>query len=260
MIAPGAEEGRKHTSLQREKVKDLFSVQQIILYSIACMASMVSFNGNIAPFGLAIFAAVCGSKMAAGVVYVACLVGTLIGFGNTEFLNYLLTTLIFIVAILTIRPRYQNENRNEKQKVGVYIFVSTFVVQMIRILFGTFLLYDLLSAIALSCMVYIFYKIFVNSLPVIKEYGDKKAFSVEEVIGASLLLSIAFAALAGLTVYNFSITNILSIMIVLFLGWKNGMLAGATAGITIGMVLGLITESSPVLISSVAISRNVSSE
>ena len=80
-------------------------------------------------------------------------------------------------------------------------------------------------------------KIFSNSITVIKDYGVKQAFTVEEVMGASLLMSIAFYSLHGLNIFGLSISNILSIMLVLFLGWKNGMLVGATSGITIGMVL-----------------------
>ena len=53
----------KEKTIQR--IRELFSIQHIVLYSIACMASMVSFNGNLAPFGLAIFAAVCGNRTAA---------------------------------------------------------------------------------------------------------------------------------------------------------------------------------------------------
>ncbi|MCL2341876.1 MAG: hypothetical protein FWC53_02220 [Firmicutes bacterium] len=47
------------------KIKRLFSVQNVILYAVSFMASMVSFNGNFAPFGLAIFAAVCSNRIAA---------------------------------------------------------------------------------------------------------------------------------------------------------------------------------------------------
>ena len=60
------EENESSSSIRaKDRVKELFSVQYIVLYSIACMASMVSFNANLAPFGLAIFAAVCGNKAAA---------------------------------------------------------------------------------------------------------------------------------------------------------------------------------------------------
>lgn len=121
-------------------------------------------------------------------------------------------------------------------------------------LLNMFLVYDLISAIMYGIITYIFYKIFTNSVSVIKQYGIKKAFSIEEIIGASLIISIAVVSLSDLQIFKLSITNILSVMLVLFLGWKNGMLVGATSGITIGMALGIITSSSPILVASYAVS------
>lgn len=121
--------------------------------------------------------------------------------------------------------------------------------------FTMFLVYDLLASFVFAILTYIFYKIFANSITVVKEYGIKQAFTIEEVIGASLLASIAVYSLNGLNIFGLSISNILSIMLVLFLGWKHGMLVGATGGITIGMVLGIIGSSSPVLVAAYAISR-----
>ncbi len=258
------EEIKENESFDTEKkkkrninLKNLFSVSDFVLYAISFMVSMVSFNGEFAPFGLAIFAAVCSNRIPAGIVYIAVALGSLIGFGPNGFLSYLLTTLLFIVMTLIFRPRFQ-EDRNEKQKLGLYLMASSFVVQAGKMFFTMFLVYDLLVSIVFAILTYIFYKIFSNSITVIKEYGIKQAFTIEEVIGASLLLSIAFYSLHSLNVFGLSISNILSIMLVLFLGWKNGMLVGATSGITIGMVLGIIGSSSPVLIASYAISRNVS--
>ena len=39
-------------------LKNLFSVSDFVLYAISFMVSMVSFGGEFAPFGLAMFAAV----------------------------------------------------------------------------------------------------------------------------------------------------------------------------------------------------------
>lgn len=46
--------------------------------AIACMVSMVSLGEGIAPFGLAIFAAVCAAKVPAGMVFLAVLFGNLV--------------------------------------------------------------------------------------------------------------------------------------------------------------------------------------
>ena len=161
---------------------------------------------------------------------------------------------MFVLSILIIRPKLQEPEKSEQQKLGLYLGVSTFIAYAGKMLFGMFLWYDLIVDIAYAIITYIFYKIFANSISVIKQYGIKKAFSVEEVMGASLILSIAFVSLSDLKIMGLSITNILSVMLVLFLGWKNGMLVGGTAGITIGMVLGIITSSSPMLLASYAIS------
>lgn len=109
-------------------LKNLFSVSDFILYAVSFMVSMVGFGGEFAPFGLAIFAATCSNRIAAGIVYIATCIGSLIGFGASGFLNYLLTTLLFIVLTLLFRPKYQ-EDRNEKQKLGLHVLASAFIVQ-----------------------------------------------------------------------------------------------------------------------------------
>lgn len=251
------EQNEEIENKKKINLKELFSVSNIILYAISFMASMVSFGGEFAPFGLAIFAAVCSNEIPAGLVYIFAGIGTLIGFGPKGFLSYLLSSLIFIALLLIFKPKRRYPARNEKQKLGFYVFASAFIVQAGKMFFSIFLAYDLLASIVFALISYMFYKIFANSITVVKEYGKKMAFTVEEVIGASLLVSIALYSLHSLQIFGLSISNILSIMLVLFLGWKNGMLIGATAGITIGMVLGIIGSSSPVLVASYAISRNV---
>ena len=43
-------------------------------------------------------------------------------------------------------------------------------------------------------------------------------------------------------------------MIVLILGWKNGVLVGTTAGVTIGVTLGIIAQNEPAVVAVYAIS------
>ncbi len=105
----------------------------------------------------------------------------------------------------------------------------------------------------ISIAIYIFYKIFSNSITVIKDYMKKKVYSIEEVIGASLLVAIAVLALEPIQIFGFSLKNICSILLVLILGWKHGILVGGGAGITIGVVLGIISDGEPIMVASYAI-------
>ena len=210
----------------------------------------------MAPFGLAIFAAALSNAVPAGVIYILTFIGTSIGFGMQGALTYILTSLVFIAMVLIFKPWYEEEYKSERRKLGKYVVASTILVQVIQMLFRGFLLYDLFLAVTTGVVTYIFYKIFSNSLIVISEYDIKKAFTVEEVVGASLMLSVATCAFGKTAIFGFEIKTVLSILIVLILGWKKGILIGATSGITIGAVLGIIGGNEPTLVASFALSRN----
>lgn len=162
--------------------------------------------------------------------------------------------LIFFASFLVKEPTYNDSTRNEKIKLGKRIFFASLIVNVIKVFIKQFLIYDLLVAITVSMVVYIFYKIFVNALGLITNYNEKMAFSIEEVLASSLLSSIALCALQDIQILGFSIRNVLSIFIVLVLGWKNGILVGTTAGATIGVTLGIIANSEPMVVASYAIS------
>ena len=156
-----------------------------------------------------------------------------------------------------IKPRYNEKERNEKLKIGKNIFISTLIVGLATIFMQTVTVYDILSSITLAIIALVFYKIFVNSITVLQDFLKKRAFSIEEVIGASLILSIALSAFGDLNIYGFGIRNILSILIVMILGWKNGILVGTTAGVTIGVTLGTISGTEPIMIAAYAISAMI---
>ena len=242
----------------KEILKRLFAKQNVMLYIITLMLSMVGLDDSslmftIAPFGLAIIAGALSNNRPIGIMYVLTLVGTFIKFGFNDLCVYFITSLIFFVFILLFRPKIQ-EGINEQKRIGAHLFFAVVLVQIVPKFFGTFIVFDVLTSIMLGITTYIFYKIFVNSITMIIDFGTRRAFTIEEVIGTSLLLSIAVTVFGDLDVFGYNIRNILSILIVLVLGWKNGMLVGATGGITIGVVLGVITGTEPVMIAAYAIS------
>lgn len=253
---------KENSQYSKDSVKqiltNLFSVQNIVIYIISFMISMVGFRNqslvlSISPFAISFLAAMLSSRMPIGIGYILTLLGTFISFGTNSLLTYFLTTLVFFVFILIKRPKEQEEV-NEQIKIGPHLFLAVLLVQIMPMFFNNFYVYDLLTSIMLAIASYIFYKIFTNAIPMLKEVGEQKAFSIEEVIGTSLLLAITFCAFKDLSVFGYNIRNILSVLLVLILGWKNGMLVGATSGVTIGAVIGIIAENDPVTVASYAIS------
>ncbi len=235
-------------------LKNMFTVPNIIMYIVSYMISTVTILDGMTIFPMAIFAAACSNGIVAGMVYVMTLLGTFVGLGKEAFLGYLATSLFFMVLMLLARPGYQEDTKNEKRLLGKHLIFSVICMQAIQLFTGSYLVADLLTTVMEAILTYIFYKIFVNSIPVIQDISAKKAFTIEEVIGASLLVSIAISSLHHINIYGVNVSNILSILLVLVLGWKNGVLVGATTGLTIGVVLAIIGVGENSLIATYALS------
>lgn len=237
-----------------EILSNVFAIKNIPIYIISLMLSMVGITGDFSPFSISILGAcIVNSVPLLGVVLFA-IIGSSIKFGISGALAYILTALVLIFSMFIIKPRCNDEEKNEKIRLAKNIFIATLIIQLAKIGISGFTLYDILSVISFSIITIVFYKIFVNSIIAVRDFREEKAFSIEEVLGASLMLAIAVGAFGELNIFGFSIRNILSILIVLILGWKNGVLVGTTAGVTIGVTLGVITSSDPVMVAAYAIS------
>lgn len=233
---------------------NVLTKENLAIYVVAFMMSLVSIGGDFSIFSISVLGACFASSVPALGVVAVSLLGNFIKFGVGGGLGYFLTTLVLIITLFIFKPRYNEEERNEKIKIGKNVFIATLLIQIVKIAMAQFTLYDVLASITLSIIALVFYKIFVNSIVVVQEFYEKRAFSIEEVIGASLMLAIAVGGIGDFSVAGFSIRNILSILIVMVLGWKNGMLIGTTSGVTIGVTLGVITNSEPIMIAAYAIS------
>lgn len=163
-------------------LKNMFTISNIVMYVVAFMISTVSILDGITIFAMAIFASACSNGMVAGLVYVSTLAGTFAGLGKEAFLSYLLTSIFFMASMLMVKPHIQEDTKNEKILLGKHLIFSVICVQAMGIFTGSYLVADLVTTIMEAILTYIFYKIFVNSIPVLQDIGTKKAFTIEEVI------------------------------------------------------------------------------
>ena len=211
----------------KDVIKKCFSKQMITLYIVSFLLSLVNFqtNSELAPFGIAVLVAILSNCIPIGIVSILVLTATSVSFGGQATLNLLITLLLVFFSILIKSPKY-NDEANEKRKLGLRLFISTLAVQIIVLFFKQVMVYDIMFCFVYSIAVYIFYKIFVNSIDAISHIGESRAYSIEEVMGASLMLAISICGVKDISIYGYSIKNILCILIVLVMGWKNGILVG----------------------------------
>lgn len=233
---------------------DVFAIKNVVLYIISFLLSMVGLGGEFSIFSISMLGACFASSIPALGIILVSLLGNIVKYGVGGALGYFLTALVLVVTLFIWKPVYNEKERNERIKMGKNVFLSVLIIQMIKLAMSGFTIYDVLSGITLSIIGLVFYKIFVNSTIVLQDFWERRAFTIEELIGASLILAIAVGAFGDFNLFGFGIKNILSILIVMILGWKNGILVGTTAGVTIGVTLGVITGSEPIMIAAYAIS------
>lgn len=233
---------------------NVFTKNNILLYIVSLMVSLVGLGGEFSIFSISILGACFASSIPALGIIIVSLIGNLVRFGLEGAVGYFFTAIALIISLFIFKPRYNEQERNEKIKIGKNIFIATLVVQLTNVMKSGFTVYDFLLGITISIIALVFYKIFVNSIVVLQDFYKKRAFSIEEVVGASLLLSIAVGAFGKIDIFGINLTNVLSILIVMVLGWKNGILVGTTSGVTIGVTLGTILGTEPIMIAAYAIS------
>lgn len=238
----------------KEILKNLINIKNVIIYIISFMISTVGMGQEVSPFSIAIVGACLAGGVPAFVVVIAGLIGNIVGVGTVGVLNYILIILMLLILMCIKPPKENDQYKNEQIQISGHIFASVILVMIAKLILTQFTVGDMILHITLAIFSVVFYKIFVNSLVVIQEITERRAFSIEEVIGASLLMSIAVSAFGDLSVFGLSIRDILSIFIVLVLGWKNGVLIGATSGVTIGVTLGIIAQNEPMVVAVYAIS------
>ncbi len=223
-------------------LKEIFKFHNCIIYLLTFLVSIASIKNEILPFGLAIVAACMGSTVPIFMVYIVSLIATAIFHGVSGVTTYFYTSLIFFLLVFMFKPKVSLDDRNEVFKVGTRIFLASFLYNLINNLRGVFLIYDLFLGTIISALTYVFYKIFVNGITVIRDIKEKEAFTIEEVIAAGIICSVAISAFSNVKFFSLSVSNILIIFIILVFGLKNGMMVGGTAGLSIGLALTLIRK------------------
>ena len=236
------------------RLKEIFRYQNIIIYFLTFLMSTLSVKGEFTPFGLAMMAACVGESVPIIGVFIVAIIGTFLGNGLTSVGNFILTSIIYFIVVLVFKTKIAVEERNELVKTGGQLCFASFVVSMLKSITTSLTSYDVFMALIVSSMTYVFYKIFVNGLTFIKDLNIKKAFTIEELTAGVIIISLAAVSFNEITVFSLSISNIVMMLLIMVLGWKNGILVGAVSGISVGLAISFVDSTSFIQISIFAVS------
>ena len=132
---------------ERKKIDlfaDVLSLKNIPIYIISFMMSMIGITGGLSPFSISILgASIVNSIPLLGIVLVSC-IGNAIKFGVSGLLSYILTALVLIVTMFIVRPRCNDDEKNEKIRLSKNVFISTIIIGLAKVGISGLTEYDII--------------------------------------------------------------------------------------------------------------------
>jgi len=116
-----------------EIFSNVLSIKNIIIYVITFMISMVGVTGEFSPFSISILGACLANSVPALGVVLAGIIGSAIKFGVSGAVGYILTVLTLIATMFIIKVKQNDEEKNEQIKLSKNIFISTLIIQILKL-------------------------------------------------------------------------------------------------------------------------------
>ena len=164
-------------------------------YTLFILISLITYN--FIPVG-AIVGTVAFFAMSLPIIFaVGISILTLLIVSPVSISVYLIFLMLFVMETLLFKPLVSFENRNERKKVGTYLIVTMFIIQIINL--------GVIRSLTFSLIMFGVYKIIVNALFVVFNPEQKIIFSDEE------WLSVIIAMIIAIT-FNYQIFRNINIL------------------------------------------------
>lgn len=219
--------------------------KNVLTYLITLVVSGAKLMTGTTPFGVAAFGAAASSKVPVLIPFIGILLVTLIKFGPLAMLKFIISAVLFVALKAFLNAKEQNKTTDT-----IKMLVAVAIAESITLFASKTPVYDSVLAIYSAITSAIFYLIFSAGLSTIIDYNKKSVISSEDLLATSVLLTVAISLLGDLSIFGISIRGILSVLMVMILGWKCGACIGATAGIAISIVLGIMGYGSAITVAT----------
>ena len=198
-------------------------------YTLLILISLITYN--FIPVGaivgtVAFFAMSLPIIFAVGISIIALLIVS-----PVSILVYAIFLVLFIMETLLFKPLVSFENRNERKKVGTYLIVTMFVLQLINL--------GIIRSLTFALIMFGVYKIAINGLAVAFNKERKIIFSDEEwlsvIVTSIICIAFNYQLFKYLNIFGIGISEIyilfLTIVAAISVVKRGGMLAFLSLGI-----------------------------
>ncbi len=214
---------------------DNFKYQNVIIYLITLIVSMISIRNGLYLFGLAMVAACVGEEIPVLCAYVCAMIGTIIGGGFAEVQTFFIISIFYFILVLSLRKKEAVEERNEQLKTGGKLFAAGVIYSFILFMRHKYTSAQLFENFLSYALMYSVYKVFVNGIQCIKNFKIRKVYTTEEVVATGVLLAITLSIFSKIYVLGISLYSIILFFMVMFISWRSNALNGIVGAIAIGV-------------------------
>ena len=177
------------------KERILGRINNVLGYTLFILISLITYN--FIPVGaivgtVAFFAMSLPIIFAVGISILALLIVS-----PASISVYLIFLMLFVMETILFKPLVSFENRNERKKVGTYLIITMFVIQLINL--------GIIRSLTFALIMFGVYKIIVNGLSVVFNTDQKIIFADEE------WLSVIITTIIAIT-FNYQIFKNINIL------------------------------------------------
>ena len=217
--------------------------EELLLLIIGFLISRVSISGRFAPFGAGFLGAYLLMKGTNLYLLISIVLGyfSLVGFKG---LDYGLASLLIYMVFM--RSREAEESTMLRASM-----ISSLVFLLVRListlLFRQFFIYDLFVLGFEGILVFTFGYIFSFSMPL--EEIRNKAINNEKMVCTFITLALVLSGLNSIWFFGLSLKNILCIIVIVYLGYNQGVFLGSVSGCVLGLITYIGSPEMPFIVS-----------
>lgn len=241
-------------AVKPKETKKVLNKENIIPYIGWICASFfmgrVVILDELAPFGVALYAALLGSRAHPLIYFVSIGAGILTrGFeiGSIQYIGALSILYIYGQAI------GEKSQRLDRYSRGLAASIAILIANLVCLYTKGFIIYNLIIAILESVIAFIMVYIFGHTIDVLSRGQKRRILSNEEIICISIFISLIIVGFWDGRRLPISLRNIFAVYTILLSSYIGGAGVGASIGITVGFVLSLAGISDAVFIGCLGI-------
>lgn len=213
----------------------LVGISNLLPNILAFLLSRVAIMGEMSPFGIAFFAAIAGVSPRRALPAGLWAVGGVLSAGRYWEAGLYLAVIFLYYRFVDKLSRIEHKMLAEP----LFMFGAVSLSGLALTVWQQATLYNILFVLFDGALCMVLTYIFAYGAPVILNPASRKEVSHETLLCAMAVLAVAVAGTGHISVWDYSLRNMLGSLLVMVLAVSGGAGFGSSAGVAVGLVIGL---------------------